>query len=57
MYKELKILLEAAEQIGCVDQVDMGPWLPGKERICIKGTTGNGKPYELELTVNVEVEK
>lgn len=57
MYDLLKTLLVVAEnKIGTIEEVAMGDWIKTKDRICIQGTTKEGKPFELVLEVDKEVE-
>lgn len=51
MYQYLKKMLEVAEEVGAVNTLDMGEWIPGKDRISIRGETISGKPFELELFI------
>lgn len=57
MYDLLKTLLVVAEnKIGTIEEVSMGDWTKTKDRICIQGATKDGKPFELVLEVDKEVE-
>ena len=57
MYDFLKSLLAVAEdEIGVIEEVSMGDWIKTKNRICIQGTTKDGKPFELVLEVDKEVQ-
>jgi hypothetical protein len=54
MYEYLKKMLILAEGIGQIEDVDMGKFLAHSERCDVKGTTFDGKPFELRLTVEDE---
>ena len=54
MYEYLKKMLILAEGIGQIEDVDMGKFLSHSERCDVKGTTFDGKPFELRLTVEDE---
>ena len=57
MYDFLKVLLVVAEnKIGTIEEVSMGDWIKTKDRICIQGTTKEGKPFELVLEIDKEVQ-
>ena len=57
MYEFMKTLLVVAEnKIGAIEEVSMGDWCKTKDRICIQGTTKDGKPFELVLEVDKEVQ-
>lgn len=53
MEKYLRKMLDVAENIGSIQSLDMGNWIPGKKRIAFTGTTTDGESYELELTLEV----
>ena len=57
MYKHLQSMLTIAENIagddlGSIDELDMGEWIPGTDRIKIKGKTDSGNNFELTLEVS-----
>lgn len=57
MHMYLRRILAAAESIGTLNRMEMGKWIPGKERIFASGTTDDGKKFEIELVVEKEEEK
>jgi hypothetical protein len=57
VYDFLKVLLVVAEnKIGTIEEVSMGDWIKTKDRICIQGTTKEGKSFELVLEIDKEVQ-
>ena len=64
LYKYFEQMTSAAEKIagikdgdslgmtGSIDGLDMGEWIPGKNRIQINGKTEEGKDFELILEVS-----
>ena len=64
MYKYLRKLIDVAESIagfeetgypvgpGRINDMDMGDWIEGSKRICVKGKTPSGKNFELTLEVS-----
>lgn len=54
MYEYLKKLLELAEGIGKIDEVDMGNWIKNGEKCEVAGTTSDGQHFELRLTMEKE---
>lgn len=57
MYKHLQSMLTIAKNIagddlGSIDELGMGVWIPGTDRIKIKGKTDSGKIFELTLEVS-----
>jgi hypothetical protein len=47
-------MVVAENRIGTIEEVSMGDWIKAKDRICIQGTTKEGKPFELVLEVDKE---
>ena len=52
MYDFLKMLLNAADEVGSTKKVSMDPnWLPGRDLIEISGETAEGYQFVLKLEV------
>lgn len=49
MYQYLKSMLNLADQVGHVEEVEMGEWGKDTERIRITGTAKHGGTFQLEL--------
>lgn len=51
MYQYLRHMLNLADQVGHVDEVDMGEWIKKTNRIRITGTAKSGGTFHLELQI------
>ena len=57
MYLNLKRLMSVAENVGEVTTVEMFDFLDKYDRITLRGMTGDGKRFELNLEVEKEVQQ
>ena len=51
MYQYLRNMLNLADQVGHVEEVDMAQWIKNTDRILITGTAKNGGTFRLEMQV------
>ena len=56
MYEYLKKLLELAEGIGNIEDVDMGGWINNGKKLEVAGTASDGRHFELRLTMDKEAD-
>jgi hypothetical protein len=50
-------MLNLADQVGHVDEVDMGEWIKKINRIRITGTAKSGGTFDLELQIKGQEDK
>lgn len=53
MEKYLQQMLDQATAIGSINEMSMGGYIKGKQRIAVEGVTKDGDSYTLELIVEV----
>lgn len=54
MYKYLRNMLNLADQVGDVKEVDLGDWVKDTERIIITGTSKRGGTFRLEMRIEIQ---
>ena len=57
VYKHIRIMLDMADSVGHVEDVDMSEWIPERHRILINGITVNGAKFKLELEFRIPKEE
>ena len=57
MYNFMRRMMGIAETVGDVTDIDMGEWLEKYDRISMRGTTPEGKKFEMTLEISKEVEQ
>lgn len=51
MVDHLKRMMEIAEEIGDIREIDMGPFMDQSDKISIRGKTKDGKDFEMVLEI------
>lgn len=57
VYKHLRKMLDTADAVGHIEEIDMGEWLPDRHHILVNGITVNGAKFKLELEIQIPEEE
>ena len=47
----LKRMMDVTDDVGNIQEIDMGPWLDQSDRISIRGKTKDGRDFEMVLEI------